>query len=161
MRGIPAAVKVRIGIAFASAEVIMNLIGALLGSVAGGLLGDSVGYVGFLALIGIGAYMIYESRRNLEDRAPLELAKGWGLLWASLSISLDSLGIGFSIRFIGAPVPVTLAVVFLVSVGATALGLGLGRRLGAAVEDKAELSAGILLMLTGLTFAILKAVHAG
>ena len=161
MRGLSTGLKIRIGVAFASAEIVMNLIGAGLGVAAGGLLGEAVGYVGFAALFGIGCYMIYEARRHGEDRAPLDLSTGWGLFVASVSISLDSLGIGFSIRFIGAPLAISLAAIFIVSVLATTLGLGLGRRLGSAVEDRAELFAGILLTLTGGTFALLKALHAG
>jgi putative Mn2+ efflux pump MntP len=160
MRGISTGMKVRIGISFASAEIVMNLIGAGLGIVAGGLLGESVGYLGFVALFGLGCYMIYEAVRHSEDRA-LDLSTGWGLVLASLSVSLDSLGIGFSIRFIGAPLQASLAVIFIVSILATTLGLGLGRRLGAAVEHRAELFAGLLLALTGVTFALLKALHVG
>ncbi len=40
---------IRIGIAFASAEITMNLIGAGLGLAAGRLIGDYAGYMGFVA----------------------------------------------------------------------------------------------------------------
>ncbi len=161
MRGLSTGMKVRIGIAFASAEIIMNLIGAGLGAVVGRLIGDAAGYLGFAALAGVGCYMIYEARRDLQDRTPLDLSQGWGLLLASLSISLDSLGIGFSILYIGAPVVVTLGAIFAVSVTATTLGLALGRRLGTVIEDRAELLAGILLAATGIAFTIFKALHIG
>jgi manganese efflux pump family protein len=161
MRGISTGMKIRIGIAFASAEIIMNLIGAGLGAVAGRLIGDAAGYLGFAALIGVGCYMIYEARRDLQDRAPLDLSQGWGLLLASISISLDSLGIGFSILYIGVPLVISLGTIFGVSVAATTLGLALGRRLGSIIEDRAELLAGILLTLTGVAFALFKALHIG
>ena len=161
MRGISTGMKIRIGIAFASAEIIMNLIGAGLGAVAGRLIGDAAGYLGFAALIGVGAYMIYEARRDLQDRTPLDLSQGWGLILASISISLDSLGIGFSILYIGVPLVVSLSAIFVVSVAATTLGLALGRRLGSVIEDRAELFAGILLTLTGVAFALFKALHIG
>src|SRR5271170_1226611 len=116
MRGISTGMKIRIGVAFASAEIIMNLIGAGLGAVAGRLIGDAAGYLGFAALIGVGCYMIYEARRDLQDRTPLDLSQGWGLLLASMSISLDSLGIGFSILYIGVPLVISLGTIFVVSV---------------------------------------------
>ena len=161
VRGASTALKWRIGIAFATAEIVMNLVGAGLGAVAGKLLGDVAGYIGFVALLAVGLYMIYEARRDLEDRNPMDLSRGWGLFVASLSISLDSLGIGFSILYIGVPIVVSLSVIGIVSVSATALGLSLGRRLGTRIEDSAELLGGILLALTGAAFIALKALHAG
>jgi len=44
---------------------------------------------------------------------------------------------------------------------ATTLGLALGKRLGAAFEERAALGAGIILVLTGLAFAGLKFFHVG
>ena len=156
MRGAPRAVKARIGTAFASAEVIMNLIGAGLGRLAGQILGNVAGYIGFAALIGVGAYMVFEAVREAEENVPLDMSKGWGLFIASLSISLDSLGIGFSILYIGVPLAVSLACIGVVAVASTTAGLTLGRVLGARAEASAATWAGIILILTGITFALLK-----
>jgi putative Mn2+ efflux pump MntP len=161
MRGASTALKIRIGAAFASAEVIMNLIGVGLGSLAGQLLGGIAGYIGFAALIGVGAYMIFEAIREAEEKVPLDMSRGWGLFIASLSISLDSLGIGFSILYIGVPLVLALAVIFAVSICATFFGLTLGRALGRRVEEGAELFSGIILMLTGVAFILAKVFHVG
>lgn len=159
MRGVDRWVKVRIGIAFACAEVVMNLIGAGLGALVGRLIGDVAGYLGFVALIGVGAYMIYESRQEAEH--PIDMTRGWGLFVASLSISLDSLGIGFSILYVGVPVVVSLSIIAATSIVATTLGLTLGRLLGERVEELAELFAGVVLVLTGVAFIALKLFHVG
>lgn len=161
IRGVPCATKIRIGIAFASAEIVMNVVGALLGALAGKLLGDVAGYIGFVALLGVGLYMIREASTDLADRDPLDLSQGWGLFVASLSISLDSLGIGFSILYIGVPIVESLAIIGTVSILATTLGLSLGRRVGTAIEDRAELLGGVLLAATGALFIVLKALHVG
>ncbi len=158
MRGVPRAVKVRIGIAFATAEVMMNLAGVGLGKLAGELLGSVAGYIGFGALIGLGVYMIVDAVREAERRTPLDMSRGWGLLVGSLSISLDSLGIGFSILYIGVPLVLSLSVIFAVSICSTVLGLTLGRVLGRRAEEKAELWAGIVLALTGIVFTLAKAL---
>ncbi len=160
VRGATTAMKVRIALAFALAEIGMNLLGAGLGFVAGRLIGDIAAYLGFGALAFVGLYMIVESVRNLE-REPPDLSRGWGLLVASLSISLDSLGIGFSILYIGVPVVLSLATIAAVSVASSTTGLFLGSRLGARIGERAELIGGVLLMLTGLAFAALKALHVG
>lgn len=161
MRGAPPALKIRIGIAFAAAEVLMNLAGVALGFAAGTLLGQFAGYLGFAALIGVGAYVTLQALRQTEKREPLDFSRGWGLFLASLSISLDSLGIGFSILYIGVPLALSLAVIFAVSVLCTTAGLTLGRALGRRVEEGAELWAGILLMLTGAIFVLAKAFQIG
>lgn len=153
--------QLRIAIAFPCAEILMNCLGALLGKVIGQLIGDAAGYVGFGALIAVGSYMIIEARSDLADRSPIDPGSGWGLVVASLAISLDSLGIGFSILFVGVPVGISLVVIGAFAVAATLLGLRLGRILGTHVEDAAEMLGGILLALTGVIFIALKVLHIG
>ncbi len=160
MRGVSAAQKFRIGAAFAAAEVGMTLVGIGLGKLAGRLLGTGAGYLGFAALIAVGAYMIVESRHESEV-ARLDLSRGGGLALASLSISLDSLGIGFSILYIGAPLPVALGAIALASIASTTAGLMLGAHIGRFAGRYAALAGGIALMLTGAIFALLKAHHLG
>lgn len=161
VRGVSTAMKIRIGIAFAGAEVLMNVIGAGIGAAVGKLIGDTAGYLGFAALVGLGIYMIYEALRRGEEHEPMDLSKGWGLFIASVSISLDSLGIGFSILYIGVPIAIALAVIASVSVLATTLGLALGKQLGKVAEERAELLGGVMLLITGATFIVLKALHIG
>jgi manganese efflux pump family protein len=159
VRGVPARQKIRIGISFACAEVSMNLIGAGLGLIAGALIGNYAGYIGFAALFGIGVYMIAESRSDLGPSSRLDLSRGKGLFVASLAISLDSLGVGFSILYIGVPMPISLIVIACISVTATTLGLTIGRWLGGYAERNAALIGGVLLALTGVAFAALKALR--
>ena len=158
IRGVPPEKKWRIGVAFACAEIGMNLIGAALGLAAGRLLGATAGYIGFVALVVLGAYMMKESRAE-PSREPIDLSKGWGLALAALSISLDSLGIGFSILYIGVPPAISLVTIGAFSIIATVAGIALGRRLGAFAQRYAGFLGGLLLTLTGLTFIALKALH--
>lgn len=157
--GVGRAAKIRIGAAFATAEVFMNSLGALLGSVVGSAVGDVAAYFGFLALVAVGIYTIVEAVREREEH--FDLSRGFGLLLASLSISLDSLGIGFSIVYIGVPIAVTLVAIAVASIVATTLGLALGRRFGAAAGERAAMLAGVVLVCTGLAFAGLKYFHKG
>jgi putative Mn2+ efflux pump MntP len=155
IRGVTRGAILRIGASFAAAEVSMNLVGAGLGLVAGRAIGGVAAYIGFVALFGVGAYMIVESIREGESEG-FDLSQGWGLLAASLSISLDSLGIGFSIVYIGVPLGVTLAAIATASIVATLSGLAFGRRIGARIGERAGIVAGVVLMLTGIAFALLK-----
>jgi putative Mn2+ efflux pump MntP len=155
MRGTDRAIKLRIGAAFAVAEVSMTLLGVLLGAAAGKYLGDVAGYLGFLALVVVGGYMVLESLRG-NDESGFDLSSGWGLFLAALSISLDSLGIGFSILFIGVPLVVSVVCIAVASVLSTTLGLTLGKAIGTRLESAAALWAGIVLVGTGAVFAALK-----
>lgn len=161
VRGVSPGMRLRIGSAFAFSEIAMNCIGALLGLAVGHFIGAAAGYIGFGALIVLGIYMSAESLREKELRAPVDMSRGWGLALSSLTISLDSLGVGFSILYIGVAPIVTLAAIGLVSVTATSVGLTLGSRLGRRIEEHAGLAGGVLLALTGVAFTLLKALHGG
>lgn len=160
MRGTDRALKIRIGISFAVAEMTMTLLGVGIGSVAGKYLGDIAGYFGFAALTFVGVYMVYETRRE-EAEGGFDLSRGWGLLLGALSISLDSLGIGFSILFLGVPLVVSLVCIGAASILSTTLGLALGKALGQRAEEAAAIWAGIILIATGIGFAALKYFHVG
>ncbi len=155
MRGMTTAQKIRIGLAFTAAEVSMTVIGVGLGAVAGRLIGDVAGYLGFAALVAVGAYMVFETLRESEAGG-FDLSQGWGLLLGALSISLDSLGIGFSINYIGVPLAVSLVCIAVVAASSTTLGLTIGRALGAKAESGAALWGGIILIATGVAFAVMK-----
>jgi putative Mn2+ efflux pump MntP len=147
--------RLRFGAAFVTAELSMLFIGMLLGKLVYALIGNFAGYLGFCALIAVGAYVIYESTQESHD--DIDLAKGMGLVFSALAISLDSLGIGFSISFLKVPIEMTIILIIVCTIAATGLGFALGRRLGTHFAERAELAGGILLVATGVLFAVLKA----
>jgi putative Mn2+ efflux pump MntP len=155
MRGMSTVQKIRIGFAFTTAEVTMTVLGVGIGTIAGRLIGDVAGYLGFAALICVGIYMVIESIRESEAGG-FDLSRGWGLFFGALSISLDSLGIGFSINYIGVPLAVSLICIAVVAASSTTLGLTVGKALGAKAESAAATWGGIILIATGIVFAVLK-----
>jgi manganese efflux pump family protein len=139
----------------------MNLLGAGLGLAAGSKIGSVAGYVGFGSLVVLGAFAMKTSGDDSSGVSKIDLSRGWGLLFGALSISLDSLGVGFSILYIGVPLVESLAIIGAVSIAATTLGLTLGRRVGARTEQRAAFLGGLLLVLTGLALILFKALHLG
>lgn len=135
----------------------MNLIGLGLGRAIGVLIGEAAAYLGFAALVGVGLYMVVESLR--EERGELDLSTGWGLVLAAVSISLDSLGAGFTLPYLRVSILLALAMIFGVSILATVTGLALGRFLGNRVGGATGMLAGGLLTLTGLLFVAARAYH--
>jgi putative Mn2+ efflux pump MntP len=83
----------RIGVSFAGSKIIMQVLGYQLGVGAGKVLGEIGSYAGFVLLAGVGVLLIRESLRE-APQADFEATRGIGLLLMSLSISLDSLGVG-------------------------------------------------------------------
>jgi manganese efflux pump family protein len=146
-------VRVRLGAAFAGAEITMQLIGYGLGTGAGRLLGQVAEWIGFALLALVGAFMIRESF-NTSDKPSFDLTRGAGLLVASLSISLDSLGVGFALPALAIPLFPLLITVSITTTIFTFVGLAFGKRLGERYEQQAERAAGAMLVLLAVLFSI-------
>jgi hypothetical protein len=81
-------VSFKLGLAFASSEITMQVLGYELGAGAGRVLGEVGACAGFALLALVGAFMIRNSLRNTLE-AEFEATHGLGLLMTSLSISLE------------------------------------------------------------------------
>jgi putative Mn2+ efflux pump MntP len=93
--------KIRLGAAFSVAEVLMQIVGYSIGTGAGRIVGTVAIYIGFAILAGVGGFMLYES---FDCRMPrFKPDSPVAPLLASLSVSLDSLGVGMSLP--GVPLP--------------------------------------------------------
>jgi putative Mn2+ efflux pump MntP len=145
--------RIRLGAAFASAEITMQVIGYELGTGAGRLFGEIAEWIGFGLLAVVGAFMIYESFHH-TDEPSFDLTRGVGLLIASLSISLDSLGVGFALPATGIPLLPLLITVSLTTSIFTFAGLAFGQRIGERYEHQAQRAAGTMLVLLAVLFSI-------
>ena len=145
--------SIRVGCAFAGSEIAMQVIGYALGSGAGRFLGTVATYVGLVLLAGIGGMMIRNSFHDISEPA-FDATRGTGLVMTSLSISLDSLGVGMALPTVAIPLLPLLIIVSITTTVFTFVGLTFGARLGERYERSAERSAGALLMLLAGWFAI-------
>ena len=145
--------RIRLGAAFAAAEITMQVIGYELGTGAGKLFGEVAEWVGFGLLAIVGAFMIRESFNHSSERS-FDLTRGWGLLVTSLSISLDSLGVGFALPAIDIPLLPMLITVSITTSIFTLVGLAFGQRIGEQYEHEAQRVAGAMLMLLAVVFSI-------
>ncbi len=151
--GLPDGAGPRVGIAFASSEIAMQVIGYVLGAGASRMLGEIAAYIGFALLASIGLLMIRSSLRNSSE-ATFDATTGAGLLFASLSISLDSLGVGIALPALAIPLLPLLITVSITTTAFTSIGLAFGARLGERYERNAERAAGIILVILAVLFAI-------
>ena len=145
--------SIRLGVAFAASEIAMQVTGYALGVGAGQLLGEIAAYVGFVLLAFIGFVMIRKSFRHVSE-ATFDATRGMGLLLTSLSISLDSLGVGIALPAVGIPLVPLLILVSITTTVFTFIGLEFGARLGERYERGAERAAGTTLVTLAALFAI-------
>lgn len=151
--GVPWRLRIRVGLAFAAAEIFMQLVGAGIGAGVGRLAGEVAAYFGFIILAFIGVWIFRESlgeNHGLTGKA----TSGLGLLAASASISFDSLGVGFSLPALRVPLVPLMLTVALTTVVFTFAGLCFGQLLGDRFKKNAERGAGIVLVALALLFTI-------
>jgi putative Mn2+ efflux pump MntP len=77
-----------------------------------------------------------------------------GLLLTSLSISLDSLGVGIALPAVNIPLVPLLILVSITTTVFTFIGLEFGARLGQRYERGAERAAGTMLVMLASLFAV-------
>jgi putative Mn2+ efflux pump MntP len=145
--------SLRVGLAFTSSEIAMQVIGYGLGTAACQMLGEIAAYAGFALLASIGLLMIRKSFRHSSE-AKFDATRGTGLIIASLSISLDSLGVGIALPVLTIPFLPILVTVAVTTTVFTLIGLAFGARLGKRYERNAERVAGTILVLLAVLFAI-------
>jgi manganese efflux pump family protein len=146
-------VSVRLGCAFATSEIVMQVVGYELGTSAGKMLGEVAAYAGLFLLAVIGGLMIRSSFRKSHE-PEFDATRGTGLLMTSLSISLDSLGVGIALPAVGIPLWPLLVTISITTTFFTFVGLAFGARLGERHEHNAERCAGALFILLAGIFAI-------
>ena len=131
----------RVGFAFAGSEIAMQAIGYELGAGAGHMLGEVAAYAGFTLLAAIGFVMIRASLRRPSEEE-FDATREAGLLITSLSISLDSLGVGIALPAVSIPLLPLLTTVSITTTFFTLIGLAFGAHLGERYERGAERTAG-------------------
>jgi putative Mn2+ efflux pump MntP len=155
IKGLPWRSRLRLGATFAFAEIFMQVLGYVLGTFFGRVIGDIAAWFGLVVLAGIGAWILYESFQKGDDR-DFDVEKPVGLLLASVSISLDSLGVGFALPSLHLPIAGLFVTVACTTIAFTLAGLAFGERLGELYEEYAERGAGAVLILLAIAFAIEK-----
>ena len=181
--GLPRTQWAQVGLTFALFEGLMPVVGLLVGQHLSGVLGEIATYLAAVILIVVGGLEVREAlaEDTAEEgqAAPAMRATGprhpglapksdgglpgntWrATIFRGLSVSLDELAIGFSLGVLGVPAGPALTYVAVQAFGLTFLGLWLGRRLGARIGERAELVAGVLLVLLGFALVISEATGA-
>ena len=156
LSGLPRARWVRIGVTFACFEGLMPLVGLLIGQRLGTVFGGYATYIAATILVGIGIVELRESLTdddnddNADAPALPSPMRSRPLVLIALSISLDELAVGFALGVLHVPLGPALVYIALQAFALTFVGLFVGQRLNAQLQERAELAAGVVLLVLGI-----------
>jgi putative Mn2+ efflux pump MntP len=153
MSGLTRQDRIRVTALFTGFEMGMPVVGIVLGTVAGNVVGKAADYLAIVILIGLGIVMLWPGRDDRDEPERVGLlarTRGLAAIGLGISISLDELAIGFTLGLLRFSVLLVIAMIGLQTLIVTQAGLRLGSRIGQAVRERAEQLAGIVLAALGL-----------
>jgi manganese efflux pump family protein len=133
---------------FTAMELLMPVIGIVVGDRAAGAVGSRANLIAGVVLILIGLYTLYETRRETRDLS-IPVRRRTMILLAT-ALSLDNLVVGFGLGLLHAPILLAAGFMGLSSLVLTVTGLELGRRLGKRLGERSELFSGLVLVSAGI-----------
>jgi putative Mn2+ efflux pump MntP len=141
--------RIRFSLLFAAFEGGMPVIGLVVGTGLGRVIGDWSEYVAIAALVGLGAYMLWVRADNADQDRVRKLAasRGPAVIALGLSVSLDELAIGFSLGLLNVPIVPAIVLIAAQALVVSQVGFALGSRVGAAAREGADRLAGAVLIV--------------
>ena len=154
LSGVNAAVRIRVAIIFGVFEAGMPIVGLLIGHRIASSFGSEASYVGGGLLMAAGIYSIVQARLNRSKEVPVAAGIGTGrLIVSGAALSIDNLVVGFALGTYKVSIVTAAAVIAVVSVGLSMIGLELGHRLGTVVERWSSEIGGAVLVIVGAVIA--------
>ncbi len=160
---LPARTRQGLALTFATAEGLMPAVALLVGRPLGTVIGGWAVYIAAALLIGTGVWMLREGLEDDDDDEPggeaskimsAATARGLPLVGIALSVSLDELAMGFSFGVLRVAVAPALIAIALQALVVSLGGQWIGQRMGAALGERAEVLAGVVLCLLGVGFIV-------
>ena len=132
---------------FLAMEILMPVIGLLLGNRLAGSIGTKGNLFAGVVLVGIGGYTLLETRREAKDlKIPVRTRT---ILLLATALSLDNLAIGMGLGLLGAPIVLAAGFMGFSSLVLTLVGLELGAVSGIALASAQSSSPGAYWSLLG------------
>jgi putative Mn2+ efflux pump MntP len=146
--------RLRISLLLSGFEMVMPIVGLLLGRGLGSALGSVADYVAVVVLSAVGFWMLAtEEKGETAQVAEFSRSHGVALLALGVSVSLDELAIGFTIGLVGLSIWLAVILIGLQAFAVAQIGLRLGARLSERRREAAEKLAGLALI--GLAILLL------
>ncbi len=146
----------RTGAIFGVIEAVTPLLGWLIGSVAATYARDWDHWIAFTLLAGLGARMMWAGSRSQHpdvDERPSSHST-WVLALTGLATSIDALAVGVGLAFVDVRIGWVAAAIGTATFVMVAVGVMLGRVLGAIAGKRAEIVGGLLLVGIGVAILV-------
>lgn len=148
----------KVALLFGGSQAFMPLLGWLVGSWGGHFVESVDHWIIFGLLAMIGGKMLYEARPGAPEPEAEDLQRDpFGLATMTvlaIATSIDAFAAGIALPLMKAPIALTLAVIGVTTAALSALGLGIGRRVGAKFGRKLAIVGGVLLIGLGVKVLI-------
>lgn len=149
--GVKKSLRFRIAVVFGLFEAVMPLVGIFIGQKLISIIGGNAKHIGGSMLVATGIYLVISALRHKDDEKVKEASESWGkLIIAALSISIDNLIIGFGLVSNHQSLLLMAVVLGTISISLALIGIELGSRLGAKVEEYSEIVSGAVIIMVGL-----------
>jgi len=152
LAGVDNRTRLRVGVVFGLFEAAMPILGLVIGRSTSQQLGSAGHGVGAGLLVAVGAYTIATGLRSGRDKPP-STNRSRRLLLTGLALSIDNLVVGFALGAFHVEFVLAAAVIAVISVGMSLVGLEIGGRLGSKLEHRSELIGGAVLIAVGVALA--------
>ena len=135
-------------------HIMMPLAGWHIGNRVGSLVGNAAAIAGALALIYLGARMLWDVYRRDREDPIVAVVNTWGLLVLAASVSMDALSVGFTLGTYKVNLFLVTLTFGIVAGLMTFAGLMLGRLLGNLAGERAQLLGGVILLGIGIKLIV-------
>lgn len=106
-------------------------------------------WIAFGVLFILGSRMIASGFSRDGDKGDIDPTRGWSLVLLSVATSVDALAVGLSLGLMGVAIWVPAALIGIVTLGLTLIGMLIGHRVGRRLGRWASVGGGIVLMMIG------------
>lgn len=140
----------RVALAFGVFQMVMPLVGWLVGQTIVRIISSYDHWIAFALLTFVGVKMIWEFVHGEGGSENLDIVKWGTLLTLSLATSIDALAVGLSFAFLRTDIVIASLIIGLVAFCVTAFSFWLGRKASVVMGRWAQLIGGLILMGIGL-----------
>jgi len=145
----------RMAFSFGLFQALMPLAGWAVGSAVHRHVAAWDHWVAFGLLAFVGAKMVLAGFRGHDaERGAHDPTVGWNLFLLSIATSVDALAVGLSLAMLGTRILFPALVIGVVAAGLTAIGMTLGRRIGALWGRRVEVLGGLVLVAIGIRIVV-------
>ena len=136
-----------IALCFGLFHMIFPILGYFLGEAFSSFVQNVDHWIAFILLAIIGGNMIKDSNNKEEKNDSIEIKK---VLILAIATSIDALAVGITFAFFEVNLLLSISAIGTITFVLSILGTIIGNKFGGKLQNKAELTGGIILIIIGL-----------